>query len=221
MQNERDVYIGLFTTAWRIAREQLRQQASTMGELFAQAQAANAERPIPRPPPPVMTDKDWDDMADFFERNGRATGARDAYASAVVLFIDGVLKLLRRFYDRIPDVPKAFSVNVNGLTVFDIFRAIGNNVRHYEEWRAPTHLIPRAEQAYWAVTTIAVLVGREVPARDGLAVMAANWAWPVLHATGGGTFAGLLAKVRECSDELLHNVGREDDPLVLAEIAKE
>jgi len=65
------------------------------------------------------------------------------------------------------------------------------------------------------------VLGRPVPAYAELSVMAENWAWPVLHATGGGTFAWLLAKVRACMDEVIRAVGMDNDPLVLDEIAKE
>jgi len=211
----------VFTTSWRIARERLQQQQNTLAFLFAAAEQANSERPTLQPYSTEMTEADWDRFRAFFEESGIATGARDAYATAVVMVIDDILKTFWEFYDRIPGVPKTFCVGVNGVDIFTIFRAVGNNVRHYLDWRRPTHQIERPKPAYANVRTIATVVGRSAPDYAELSVMAVNWAWPVLHAAGGGTFAGLLAKVRECMDEVIHVVDMHNDPLVLDEIAKE
>jgi hypothetical protein len=218
----RDSQIALFAGMWRLARERLRQQDETLSILFAAAADAATSHPgFPKLDPESMSVEDWDAFRNFFEQSGKATGTRDAYSTALTMVIDDVLKMTRQFYDRIPDAPMAFGVRVNGKDLFDIFRAVGNNVRHHQEWLAPTDQIPKAKQAYWAVETIAIVVGREVPPFDGLSVMASNWSWPVLHAIGNGTYDGLLVKIRQCMDELIRNVGRENDPSVLAEVARQ
>lgn len=221
-QDERQIAIQLFSTAWRIGWERFRQQRPTLQTLFDAARESNDAL---SGAPPVrlgqMTDESYATLLRWWEDDGTSRGARDAYASAVVLFVDDTLKATLKFYNRIPKINLNFNSNINGVTTPEVFRLTSNNVRHHDEWIAPTHQIPAADQAYKAVTAICTVVDRPVPKKGGLSVMAANWAWPVLAVVSGDrSFEGLMAKIGEFMDELLLKTGLESDPHVLAEKAK-
>jgi hypothetical protein len=213
---------GLFNAEWRIAREQLRLQAATLGVLHSAANLASHN--IPRGFPfrlDKLTPEDRTALYEWQERESSARGARDAFATGIILFLDNLLKGVLRFYRRIDGLPKQFSSGVNGISTDRIFRFTGNNVRHFDEWCAPTHEIARKDDAYEAVCAIATVVGRPVPKFEELSVMATNWAWPVIATVSGGTFEGLIVHVRAFLDELIANAGLQNDELVLAEVAKE
>jgi hypothetical protein len=212
----------LFNAAWRIGREQLRQQHATLQVLYDAARLAADSHPGAFP---VQLDKfvpeDEPTIRQWWEEHLTTLGARDAYGSAIVFFIDGTLRAMLRFYRMIPDVPRKFKSGFNGVTTDRIFRYTGNNVRHFDEWVAPTHQIPHHKRAYAAVTAIAKVLGKPVPDKKHLSVMATNCAWAVIATISERKFEKLIAFVREFMDELLVNTGLESDPLVLAEIARE
>ncbi len=219
---EKQVMTRLFNAAWRIAREQVRQQQPTLQVLYNAARSAADAHPGAFP---VQLDKfvpeDEATIRQWWDAHLTTFGARDAYASAIVLFVDGTLKAMLRYYGMIPSVPKKFKSGFNGVSTDLIFRYVGNNVRHFDEWAAPTHQIPHRRQAYAAVTAIATVLGRPVPDKKSLSVMATNCAWAVIATISGRTFDKLIALVREFMDELLVTTGLENDPLILSEIAKE
>lgn len=204
----------LFEVVQRRAREQLYAQQETLRLLFDRARDANEAQPLF---PPVrldrLTDEEVQALSDFFDQDGRARGARDAFATAVVIFFDLMFKELRTFYRRIPQRAPV-TAGVNGIDLGTIFRHTANNVRHYLDWRVPPSQLTNADQAVAAATTIATLLGRELPTRDTVAVYASNWAWPVIAKISGRTFEGLVQLV-ECSlDEMLSNAweaGRRPD----------
>ena len=112
----------------------------------------------------------------FFDDDGAARGARDAYSTAIVMFLDDSFKMLASFYERIPDVERNLAVRVEGIDLPKIVRDAANNVRHYQGWRVPAKDLLRPELALVNATTIATPMGKAPPNRETVSVWAANWA---------------------------------------------
>lgn len=204
----RNAHALTFTSTWLVAWQQLSQQYNVMRELFEAARAANHR--IPKPPAlltSMMMDEAKDQVVrDYFSDDGAARGARDAYATAIVMLLDDALKPLKVFYDRIPDV-EDLNVRVEGIDLPTIFRDVANNVRHYRDWRVPPQQLARPETAVANATTIATLMGRPSPTRDDVSLWANNWAWPILARVSEETFDGLMRLVVASMDEMLDNAG--------------
>lgn len=167
-----------------------------------------------------MTEEQAQALSDFFETDSAARGARDAYATAVVMFVDDMLKMIRSFYSKIPEIEQTLTVRIDGIDLPTIFRHAANNVRHYLDWRVPPHQLQRPDQAVATATTIAVLMGKAVPTRENVSVWASNWAWPILHKISGATFDGLVRLLARCMDEMLENSGMSEHELVAADLEK-
>ncbi|MGA8574230.1 MAG: hypothetical protein WB609_00895 [Candidatus Cybelea sp.] len=195
----------LFETVQRRALEQLSAQGDTLRLLFDRAREANDALPQF---PPVQLDRlneeERQALSDFFDQDGRARGARDAFATAIVIFFDLMFKELRIFYNRIPERAHV-AVGVDGIDLGTIFRHTANNLRHYLDWRVPPSQLTHAEKAVAAAATIAKLMSRDEPTRETVAVWANNWAWPVLAKISGRSFDGLKEIVEEALSEMLSN----------------
>jgi len=195
----------LFEVVQRHALEQLSAQSETLRLLFDRARDANDALPSF---PPVqldrLTEEERQALSDFFDQDGRARGARDAFATALVVFLDLIFKELRIFYNRIPGRAQV-TVGIDGIDLGTILRHTANNLRHYLDWRVPHSQLTHAEKAVAAATTIAKLMGKEEPTRETVAVWANNWAWPVLARISGRSFDGLTDIVNAALGEMLSN----------------
>lgn len=225
--NETQLRTAQFRAAWCRGREQLRNQQPTLSMLFDAAKFASDSHPGAPPDVTNMTEERQQEFYAWWTQHLTALGARDAYASAIVFFVDSVLKGVLRFYDLIPGATRDFKSGLNGISTPEVFRHTGNNVRHFEEW---IHLMGRPRKkreeatvnmAYDTVVAIATVLSRPVPVREHLTLMATNCAWAVLAVISNKRFEGLLSVLRDFMDELIAKTGLQNDPQVLAEVAKE
>lgn len=212
----RKVQAQLFASAWRIVWQQLSQQREVLRYLYNAAQTANTA--LPKPPifnRADLTDEEAQALQDFFDDDGAARGARDAFATAIVMFLDDSFKMLTSFYERIPDIERNLAVRVEGIDLPKIVRDAANNVRHYQDWRVPAKDLLRPELALANATTIAALMGKAPPIRKTVSVWAANWAWPILAKISGGTFNGLASAVLSAMEEMLENAHETESEHVI------
>lgn len=195
----------LFEVVQRQARDQLAAQWETLRLLFDRAREASDALPtFPEVRLDRLTEEEKHALSDFFDRDGRARGARDAFATAIVSFFDLMFKELHMFYNRIPR-RAPITVGVDNIDLGTIFRHTANNVRHYLDWRVPPSRLTHPDMAVAAATTIARLMDRDPPTRETVAVWANNWAWPVLAKISGRNFDVLMEMVESALNEMLSN----------------
>ena len=202
----------LFEVILMKARRQLSAQRDVLRLLFDRAKDANDATPVL---PDVRLDRLNEEeiaaLSKYFDKYDGDKGARDAFATAIVIFFDTMFKELRMYYRRIPGIEPA-TVGVDRLDLGTIFRHTANNVRHYLDWGVPPSRLMHADQATAAAKTIATLVGKDEPTRETIAVYADNWAWPILAKISGRTFEGLVEIVERCMAEMLTNAWESGRP---------
>lgn len=206
---------------WEVRR--LLQQRPTLTLLFDSAKHANDARwkgvsEIPLRPP-----EDWPEIA---EQVSIDDGAVHAYAAAVVLYLDDVLKRLRRSfkYRKLSECREALSKPIGGAyNIGDVIWAAANNVRHYDEWRRYDN-VPRTidkksraeekNKQMKSIEVLAAVLGREVApdgVNNGLGTMLA---WRVLERLGK-SYADIEGHVGRYAYEMVGVEGLEQSRFVL------
>jgi hypothetical protein len=204
--NHEQHHAHIFEAFLNRARRQLSLQQDVLRLLFDRAKDANdATPPFPDIRLDRLTDEEIAVLSQYRDKHDGDKGARDAYATAIVIFIDTMLKELATFYERIPSVERGLTVGVDGTDLGTIFRLTANNVRHYLDWRVHFSKLTHRDQAIEAAKMIATLTGKDEPTLETVAVYADNWAWPILAKISGRTFEGLVEIVGRFMDEMLSN----------------
>lgn len=195
----------LFEVVQKQALDQLSARRGTLELLFDRAREASDALPeFPQIQLDRLTKDEMQALSGFFDQDGRARGARDAFATAIVIYFDLMFNELCVFYDHIPK-RAPLTVGIEGIQLGTIFRHTANNVRHYLDWRTPPSSLIKPGRAVEAATTIAKLMNTEVPTRETVAVWANNWAWPVLAKISGRSFEPLIDLVKSAVSEMLSN----------------
>lgn len=147
-------------------------------------------------------------LSEFAEAQRKAEGARDAYATALVVYFDGLLKTLWIYFKKVPEVNQELTVGVRGIALGKIIHEAANNARHYIDWKLPGDMTRRQRrQSASTCRTIAAVLDKELPEPMDIARFGFNYSWEILVRLGGGTFDGLLAIVARYQDEMISNAG--------------
>jgi DNA-binding HxlR family transcriptional regulator len=207
----------LFSGTWQQARRMLDDQQEMLRGLFDAAKAqADAKLPFRLEQTSfnlmTMTKEQSEALAGFFRQDGITTVARDAYATALVLFLDMMFKELWTYFSLLRNAKKSFNTGIAGVELRTIVAHTANNVRHFQEWRftLPPKILARALEN---AMTIAKVTRKTEPTADTLAEMANNWSWLVLVSISGRSFDGLMTIVNQYMDEMLDNAGLDANNL--------
>jgi hypothetical protein len=108
----------------------------------------------------------------------------EAYGTALVAFLDGLLGSLLRPYRAVPGAA-ALRIGINGVDLCSLLNAAANNLRHYRE-RSPLLAQVRhanLDRAYLNVATLAKALGLPAPARTehDVAFFAQNYCWRIIR----------------------------------------
>lgn len=128
-----------FVQIWRVGWRDLRQQHDVLNLLYEQV-ATNANTRLSHSPglalgiPTVPSEQ-----LQWVEAIETSIGARDAYATAVVMFVDDLFKRVHGAYKTVPGA-QPLTAGLRGVALHRLFKAAGNNVRHYQEMMTSTRL---------------------------------------------------------------------------------
>jgi hypothetical protein len=124
---------GGFVQIWCVGWRDLRQQHDVLKMLYEQVARNDGSLPVPQPERALDAHLRWLDELET------SIGARDAYATAVVMFVDDLLKRVYGAYKAVPG-PEPLTAGLRGVPLHRLFKATGNNVRHYQDWNKPWEL---------------------------------------------------------------------------------
>lgn len=211
MMNRPDLL--MFSGTWQQARRMLADQSETLRGLFNAAKTrvdGKPQFPLNRTTFEVrsLTEEEVQALAAFSRDEGIANVARDAYATALVLFLDIMFIELWTYFRLVRDAKGTFKTGVAGIDLRTIIAHTANNVRHFQDWR-----FERTKGALQNAKTIAKVTGMREPTADTLAEMANNWSWLVLVSISGRSFDGLIAIANQYMDEMLDNAGLDANNL--------
>lgn len=197
----------MFSGTWQQARRMLADQSEMLRDLFDAAKTRVDGKPLfplkqTTFKPFSLTEEELVALTTFSREEGIVNVARDAYATALVLFLDIMFIELWTYFRLVRDAKRTFKTGVAGIDLRTIIAHTANNVRHFQEWR-----FERTKGALQNAKTIAKVTGMREPTADTLAEMANNWSWLVLVSISGRSFGGLIAIVNQYMDEMLDNAG--------------
>src|SRR5665213_2450060 len=130
-----------FVHVWRGAWRELRQQHDLLKLLYEQVALNAGARPARPTGDALETPHGLSEQLQWVEAVETSQGARDAYATAVVMLVDDLLKRVYGAYKAVPG-PEPLNVGLRGVPLHRLFKAAGNNVRHYQDWDKPWELEP-------------------------------------------------------------------------------
>jgi len=197
-----------FVHAWRLSWRTLRQQRPVLRVLYQEVVANSLS--------PAMLEVFRGPVQEMWKRldmGETAIGARDAYATAVVMVVDDLLKRAFGAYKAVPGAPLPLTVGCNGVDMPTVFRVAGNNVRHYQGW-----VEPLTSGAPGNICKLAKLLGHPQLDREYYSNYAANLAWMVLVTVGGDSYDAFEERVRASLDEMIDKLDLRSNVLIRHEL---